>query len=387
MCYYIASFQNIYTRLLCFRLYHWPLEAAAESPLHKMPRHNKTVSEEDRRRIVQCFENGEDFVALAATLNVKRTTAYSIVRRFQATGHVARAPPSGGRQPKLDQESIDFLCLLVDANPCITLKELNATLRDIFPRKPQVTTMSVSRALQGQLITLKQAHNISGTRNSPQVKVARIAYAHWMYEVGLHKHRIYVDETGFNLYTKRTYGRAVQGQRVNRVVKGQRGNNVTVIVAISDMVGVVYHEIHDRSVTREAFASFMTCLEVMLGEEETVIIMDNAPCHQGIQDNFENLEIKFLPAYSPFLNPIEECFSVFKAHLKHRLNDISAGNLDDARAARQAGMFLYQRRQQQLHTAINDTLEPSVTREVVTANYHHSNGYLMACLQEQDIWH
>ena len=35
---------------------------------------------EDRERIIECAENGEDFDALAATLNVNRCTAYAIVR-------------------------------------------------------------------------------------------------------------------------------------------------------------------------------------------------------------------------------------------------------------------------------------------------------------------
>ena len=33
----------------------------------------------DRERIVDAYENGEDFIALAATLNIKKTTAYTII--------------------------------------------------------------------------------------------------------------------------------------------------------------------------------------------------------------------------------------------------------------------------------------------------------------------
>lgn len=44
----------------------------------------------------------------------------------------------------------------------------------------------------------------------------------------------YGDETGFNLYTRRAYGRAKQGERLNGVVGGYLGSNVTVVVAISD---------------------------------------------------------------------------------------------------------------------------------------------------------
>ena len=82
---------------------------------------------------------------------------------------MARAPVAGGRPPKLDQESVDLLVMLIEANPCITLREMNRTLREILPREPHVTTSTISRALEGERITLKQAHNISAERNSPAV--------------------------------------------------------------------------------------------------------------------------------------------------------------------------------------------------------------------------
>ena len=143
-----------------------------------------------------------------------------------------------------------------------------------------------------------------------------------MYTFGLQCHRIYIDETGFNLFTRRHYGRAPIGERVHRMVAGQRGRNVSVIAAISDRVGLVYHEIVHRSVNREVFIDFLTSLSVILGEERAVLIMDNAPCHSNVSVDNDALDIKYLPPNSPFLNPIENCFSVFKADMKQRLNMI-----------------------------------------------------------------
>ena len=160
----------------------------------------------------------------------------------------------------------------------------------------------------------------------------------------MQKHRIYVDETGFNLNTKRAYGRARQGERVNRIVRRQRGSNVTVITAISDKVGVLYYEVHWETVKRESFIHFMTSLEAVLGDEDAVIILDNAPCHSRINESFEYLQIRFLSPHSPFLNPIEECFSVFKSYLKQHLNDVSLANLNDPAAAARAGVSMYERR-------------------------------------------
>lgn len=115
--------------------------------------------------------------------------------------------------------------------------------------------------------------------------------------------------------------------------------------------------------------------------------MENAPCHKIINELLGDLEIKYQTTYSPFLNPIDECFSVFKSNLRHQLNGISAGNPDDADAARQAGQPYYQRRLQPLHAAINAVIEAAVARDDVAATYHQSNSFLMACLLQQDIWH
>ena len=153
---------------------------------------------------------------------------------------------------------------------------------------------------------------------------------------------MYVDETGFNLYTKRACGRARQSERVNRIVREQRGLNVTVIAAISDKVGLLYHEVYWEIVKRGSFVHFMISLEVILRNEDAVIILDNAPCHNRVNEFFEILQKLFLLVYSPFLNPIKECFSVFNAYVKQRLpNGISTSNLNDTAAAAEAGVSMY----------------------------------------------
>ena len=65
--------------------------------------------------------------------------------------------------------------------------------------------------------------------------------------------RVYIDEMGFNLYTKRTYGRAPVGQRALRIVGGHRGGNIKLIAAILDGADLLYYEKHKRGVTKEDF--------------------------------------------------------------------------------------------------------------------------------------
>lgn len=42
----------------------------------------------------------------------------------------------------------------------------------------------------------------------------------------------------------------------------------------------------------------MASLEVVFGEDEAVIILDNAPCHNKVDECFENFQIRLLPAFS-----------------------------------------------------------------------------------------
>lgn len=52
------------------------------------------------------------------------------------------------------------------------------------------------------------------------------------------------------VYTqKRAYGRAQVGQKVNRVVVGQRGRNVTMIKVIYEDARYSYNDINDRGLS------------------------------------------------------------------------------------------------------------------------------------------
>ena len=103
-----------------------------------------------------------------------------------------------------------------------------------------------------------------------------------MLEDGIQKRKIYIDETGVNMYTKRAYERAPRGERVNRLVGGQRCANVIVITAMSDQVGIVYNEIHVESLMAETFHGFMA------GED--VVLLDKAPCHRCIQEVYPQFQ-------------------------------------------------------------------------------------------------
>ena len=73
-------------------------------------------------------------------------------------------------------------------------------------------------------------------------------------------HRVHVDQTGLHLHMSRSRGRAAVGERAAPVVCGKRGRNITVIMATSDQVSVLYYEVVWGGVTAAE-----TSLGVVLG--------------------------------------------------------------------------------------------------------------------------
>ena len=60
-----------------------------------MPRRNRIILEQ-RERIIQAFENtNEDYLMVADTIGVNRSTARSIVARYVREGRIAERPRGG----------------------------------------------------------------------------------------------------------------------------------------------------------------------------------------------------------------------------------------------------------------------------------------------------
>ena len=94
-----------------------------------------------------------------------------------------------------------------------------------------------------------------------------------------------MDTTGFNLYTRRAYGRAPVGQRVNRIVGSQRGSNVALLLAFTPGVRVVHFECFDRGVNNNWATSFARTMSVILCNKLERVITDNAPGRRQLRNH------------------------------------------------------------------------------------------------------
>jgi hypothetical protein len=132
---------------------------------------------------------------------------------------------------------------------------------------------------------------------------------------------VFVDETGSSTAMDRTHGRAPSGVRVDGPVPHGHWKVLTLTAAVR-LDGVP-----GPACLAFEGATDTACFETYVGEclvpalrPGDLVIMDNLACHKTAEVarliGSAGAEVRYLPAYSPDLNPIERMFSKLKAHLR-----------------------------------------------------------------------
>jgi transposase len=144
----------------------------------------------------------------------------------------------------------------------------------------------------------------------------------------------------------RTHGRAASGVRVDGPVPHGHRKMITLTAAVRlDGVGACLA--FDGATDSAAFETYLgQCLAPTLRPGD-VVIMDNLSCHKSAEVArliaAAGACVRYLPAYSPDLNPIERLFSKLKAWLrsaKARTVDGLIGAMGDALRAVRPGDIL-----------------------------------------------
>jgi len=130
---------------------------------------------------------------------------------------------------------------------------------------------------------------------------------------------VFIDETGTSTNMARTRGRAKRGQRVIGRVPWGHWKILTFVAGLRQH-GVTAPFVIDRAMTRAIFIEYLRQCLVPTLKPGDIVVMDNLPAHKGqiVQQIIAaaGAELRYLPAYSPDLNPIEQAIAKLKAHLR-----------------------------------------------------------------------
>ena len=139
---------------------------------------------------------------------------------------------------------------------------------------------------------------------------------------------VFLDETWTTTNMARRYGRCLRGERlISAIPHGHR--ITTTFLAGLRCDGVIAPLVLDGAINGEIFLAYVKQFLAPALLPGHLVVMDNLPAHKvaGVREAIEaaDAELRYLPAYSPDLNPIENMF----AKLKAMLRKAAERNVDD----------------------------------------------------------
>ena len=177
--------------------------------------------------------------------------------------------------------------------------------------------VSTQRELTAEGHCLQQA-SVTSVLSICDLHPAKFGYQEKINQLDV-KDLIFIDETGVNIAMARPYARAPKGKRAHSAIPVNKGNNVTLLGALS-LAGIVEAMTIEGSTDGQVFSTCVQEVLVPVLHPGQVVIMDNLSSHkvEGIQEAIEaaGARLEYLPSYSPDLSPIEGYWSKFKAILR-----------------------------------------------------------------------
>ena len=130
---------------------------------------------------------------------------------------------------------------------------------------------------------------------------------------------VFLDETWAATNMARRYGRAPRGQRALDAVPHGHWKTTTVVAALR-ADGITAPLVLEGAIDGESFLTYVRQFLAPALRPGDVVVMDNLGSHKvaGVREAVEaaGAMLRYLPSYSPDLNPIEQAFAKLKAGLR-----------------------------------------------------------------------
>ena len=130
---------------------------------------------------------------------------------------------------------------------------------------------------------------------------------------------VYIDETGFETYFHREYGRSLKGQLITGQVSGRRFQRLSLVAGLINGE-IIAPMTYKETMTSDFFEAWFKTFLLPTLDRPSVIIIDNARFHR--MSKLKELckeqghRLLPLPPYSPEYNPIEKTWAQIKKHLR-----------------------------------------------------------------------
>jgi transposase len=203
---------------------------------------------------------------------------------------------------------------LIADQPDLTLKE---TLVELLKRRIRTSRSALSRFFGRHGVTFKKSLQAAERERADVARARR----RWIREQGMldPARLVFFDETAVSTNMARIRGRVPRGVRVIGHVPLGEWKTITFVACLrhNKMTAPM---VVDGPMTGEMFLAYVEQCLVPTLRRNDIVVMDNFRAHKvpGICEAIEKARasVRYLPKYSPDLNPIELPYSKFKAYLR-----------------------------------------------------------------------
>lgn len=332
----------------------------------KTPAKYKKYGQDQIERFIRMIqEEGLTVPKAAEQCGIPRSSAYKLLDEFNAgdgsvlPGNIPKALKRGPK--KLFPQHSAFLIELFDNNPSIVLEEARLKLCEHF-NGLEISIPGLYKHIREKCsISLKQATKYTVERDAPRTLELRFNIVNQWKAAGVSfsENCIFVDEAGFHSQLMRSRAWSKVGDPAIVKVHTQKGVNISIVGCISSFGTVCFSKVEplkksDAALIEKEFpgsspskkrkagskseskpiqlkkgttayhiVKFMESVMDILDKHNKkgmFIVMDNCRVHHSrfVVDAINQRSYKplFMPPYSPFLNPIEECWSKIKKNIR-----------------------------------------------------------------------
>ena len=264
----------------------------------------RPLSDDLRRRVAAAVDDGMSRRGAAKRFGIAPSTAIKWVWAWQRTGCYRPRPQGGDRRSQRIEARAEVVLALVEETPDMTLVEIAAHLESEHGLR--VSQSTVWRFFHRRGITFKKTAHAS-EQQRPDVLQRRRAW--FEAQPALDPDRlVFVDETGASTKMARRSGRALRGHRRRAPVPHGHWKTTTFVGAFR-LNGTTAPMVLDGAMHGAAFLAYVKKVLVATLEPGDIVVMDNLPAHRSAAApdaiHRAGVELRFLPPYSPDLNPIK----------------------------------------------------------------------------------
>ena len=247
----------------------------------------KAYSGDLRERVIEAVETGASRREAAERFEVSVASAVKWVQRW-CEERSAAPKPRGGSVSPLEEFAAEILVLIAE-QPDLTLVE---TVTELRKKRIRTSRSSLWRFLDRHNITLKKSLQAAERQRADVARARR----RWIREQGMldPARLVFIDETAVSTNLARLRGVLQGASAAPTVIEG--------------------------AMTGEMFLAYVEQCLVPTLRRNDIVAMDNCRVHlgPGVRRAIEKAgaTLRYLPKYSPDLNPIEMPYSKFKTFLR-----------------------------------------------------------------------